>query len=340
MTGEYIDLNQARQKRDPEPRIKLVPFDKVKLTSDRRYLVKGLIPYPGLSLIWGAPKTGKSFWTFDLVMHVALGREYRGRRVQEGTVVYCCFEGQSGITARIEAFRQRFLPEDCDPVPFYLQPVTLDLIKECPELIAAIRSLGETPVVVVLDTLNRSLVGSESSDADMAAYIRAADAIREAFDCSVLIVHHCGWNETRFRGHSSLGGALDAELSVKRDLTDAILVSVVSMKEGPTGTTIVSRLDPLEVGVDADGDPIPSCVVVPAEAEERTSETRIKLSANQQTMLAVLQTAKRPLSADEWTEKAKEAGIITKRHATYWDLRTKLHEKGFVYEGANGWLPK
>lgn len=59
------------------PRIKLMPFNSISLSSDRRYLVKGVIPYPGLTVIWGPPKSGKSFWTLDLAMHVALGREYR-----------------------------------------------------------------------------------------------------------------------------------------------------------------------------------------------------------------------------------------------------------------------
>ena len=105
---EVVRLDAKRK----EPRIKLVPFDKIQLGADRRYLVKGIIPYPGLSVIWGPPKSGKSFWAFDLVMRVALGWEYRGRRVHQGPVVYCCFEGQTGIRARVEAFRQKFLGED------------------------------------------------------------------------------------------------------------------------------------------------------------------------------------------------------------------------------------
>jgi hypothetical protein len=72
--------------------------------------------------------------------------------VQEGPVVYCCFEGQSGVSARLEAFRQRFLPEEADSVPFYLQPAPMDLIKDHEELIAVIQDLEEAPVAVVLDT--------------------------------------------------------------------------------------------------------------------------------------------------------------------------------------------
>jgi AAA domain len=71
-------------------------------------------------------------------------------------------------------------------------PVTLDLIREHADLIAAIQAAGIDPVMVNLDTLNRSLFGSENSDEDMGGYVRAADAIREAFNCAVPIVHHCG----------------------------------------------------------------------------------------------------------------------------------------------------
>ena len=65
-----------------------------------------------------------------MVLHVALGWAYRERRVKQGPVVYCCFEGQSGIQARMEAFRQRFFTEEVEDVPFFLQPVTMDLVKE------------------------------------------------------------------------------------------------------------------------------------------------------------------------------------------------------------------
>jgi RecA-family ATPase len=92
-----------------EPRIKLVPFDQIRLNTDRAYLVKGLIPYPGLTVIWGPPKCGKSFWTLDVVMSVVLGTEYRGRRVHQGPIIYCAFEGQSGIR-QLTTIVHRFSP--------------------------------------------------------------------------------------------------------------------------------------------------------------------------------------------------------------------------------------
>jgi len=100
-------------------------------------------------------------------------------------------------------------------VPFYLEPVPLDLVRDHRALIAAIRrQLGDDkPVAVVLDTLNRSIRGSESSDEDMTAYVNAADAIRTAFECAVIVVHHCGIDGTRPRGHTSLTGTCAAQLA-------------------------------------------------------------------------------------------------------------------------------
>ena len=258
---------------EDEQRIRLVVFDDIKFGTERRYLVKGLIPRTGLTVVWGPPKSGKSFKVLDLVMHVALNRLYRDRRVHPGTVIYCAFEGQIGIEARCAAFRKKFLQDHHDPVPFYLEPVTLDLVKDAPELIRVIRrTLGnEKPVVIVLDTLNRSLRGSESSDEDMSAYIRAADSLREAFDCAVIIVHHCGIDGTRPRGHTSLTGAADAQLSVSRDAAGSIVMTVEYMKDGAPGDTIVSRLENVEVGTDDDGDAITSCVVVPSETSDKAA---------------------------------------------------------------------
>jgi hypothetical protein len=47
--------------RKTESRIKLIPFDKIKLGTEPRYLVKGIIPRESLAVVWGPPKCGKSF---------------------------------------------------------------------------------------------------------------------------------------------------------------------------------------------------------------------------------------------------------------------------------------
>jgi RecA-family ATPase len=133
---------------------------------------------------------------------VALGWDYRGHRVTQGPVVYVCLEGGRAFRKRREAFRLAKLKEGDDP-PFFFAVNPLSLAADRRKLIDDIkRQVGEDiPAVVCIDTLNRSLAGSENSDEDMAAYIKAADAVRDAFDCLVVIVHHSGHEAQRPRGH-------------------------------------------------------------------------------------------------------------------------------------------
>jgi len=142
-------------------------FKDIALSTDRPYLVKGLIPREGLTVVWGPPKCGKSYWTFDVAMHVALGWNYRGRNVTQGTVVYIACEGERGLAARAEAFRQKKLAEGDDP-PFFLLTTRLDLVADVEQLVVDIRAAigADHCAAVVVDTLNRSIAGSESRDED------------------------------------------------------------------------------------------------------------------------------------------------------------------------------
>jgi hypothetical protein len=248
----------------------LTRFNEITLSTSAVYLVKNLIPRAGLIIVWGPPKCGKSFWTFDITMHIARGEPYRDRPVQQGTVVYLALEGGNGFRRRIEAYRRA---HDVTEAPFYLITDRVDLIRDHHALIDCIRDAitadDGTPVIVVIDTLNRSLAGSESSDEDMAAYIQAADAIRAAFDCAITIVHHCGVDGSRPRGHTSLTGAVEAQIAVTRDDAKQIVVEVEWLKDGQEGDTIVSELEAITVGTEHDGEAITSCVVRPVETELR-----------------------------------------------------------------------
>jgi hypothetical protein len=334
--GYDYEAKKGQEQQKPR-RIRLVPFHQITLGTQRRDLIKGLIPRIGLSVIWGPPKCGKSFIAFDMFMHVVLGWEYRGRRVHAGPVVYCAFEGQQGFRARKEAWCQERLAEAADDVPFYLMPLTLNLVQGHSELIEAIKhDVGNKPAAVVLDTLNRSIQGSEDNGQDMGAYIRASDAIREAFECAVVIIHHCGHNGERPRGHSSLVAAADAVLSVRKDAAGQIVTKVDLMKDGPEGEELASRLRHVEVGQTDDGDRITSCMV-DAVAEVPLPQEQ-DLTLNQQTMFRILYRAgPEGLTQDEWNKRAREAGLGVSRRATLYDLRADLQTKKLVHEHQGVW---
>jgi len=319
--------------------IPLIPFRELTPDTRQRELIRGVFPKEGLAVTWGPPKCGKSFLILDALLHVALGWEYHGRRVAQGPVVYCAFEGQTGVRARVEAFRRHHRLDDANP-PFFLMPATLDLIGRHDDLIDAIKAqIGETrPVAVCLDTLNRSLRGSENRDEDMSAYIAACDAIRAAFGCAVIVVHHCGIERTRPRGHTSLMGAADAQVAVKRESDGRITAKVEFAKDFEADARIACALQVVDVGTDEDGETITSCVVVPADVPPKDAP---QLTSGQQTMLTILREAGPDgLSTQEWNQQARYEGLGLNRRADLADLRKALERKGLVMAGDNGWIVK
>ena len=84
--GPQAEQPEKGRSEEDQPRIKLIPFDEIKLDDEPEYLIDELIPAIGITVVWGPPKSHKSFWMFDAAMHVALGWKYRGRQVQQATV--------------------------------------------------------------------------------------------------------------------------------------------------------------------------------------------------------------------------------------------------------------
>ena len=110
------DATTGEKPRKPS-RIKLIPFEQITISdAGEEWLIKGIAPRVGVGVTWGPSQSYKSFLELDQDMHIALGWAYRSRRVQQGPVVYCAFEGGLGVSKRVEAWRRRFLPSDhADP---------------------------------------------------------------------------------------------------------------------------------------------------------------------------------------------------------------------------------
>lgn len=138
MNNKPIPIQDYEHEQKNAPRIKLIQLADIKLDLRSQDLIKGIIPRAALLVIWGPPMSGKSFWTFDVALRVALGWEYRGRRVKQGTVVYLYLEGQQNFGKRKAAFLLHHPGIDEKAVPFHLIAVPIDLVRDVHELIAAI----------------------------------------------------------------------------------------------------------------------------------------------------------------------------------------------------------
>ncbi len=155
----------------------------------------------------------------------------------------------------------------------------------------------------------------------------------------MLLVHHCGIDSTRPRGHTSLTGAADAQWAIKRQPDDTIHLFVEWMKDGPDGLELYSRLDTVTVGLDEDGIEITSCVIT--AVDKPTIEHGDQLTKNQASMFSILRGAMPGgLIMDAWNQQARTNGLGLRRRTDLLDLRTALKTKGLVYEHGGKWFAK
>ncbi|MEH3037869.1 MAG: AAA family ATPase [Sphingomonas adhaesiva] len=237
------------------------------------WLIKRLLPASGLALIYGHPGSGKSFLALDFAFHVALGWEWRGRRVRRGLVVYVGAEGLAGLKNRMVAFRHHHQIAADTPVPLALVPSAIDLQAanaDTPRLIELIRQAadesGYDPALIVVDTLSKTFgAGKENTD-DMATYVANCGKVAEAFACCVLPVHHRPKDSDNAepRGHGSLKGGVDTVILVEAGRVRK--ATVTKQKDGPEGVTELFGLLPIYLGEDEDGEDVTSCIVQPAVA--------------------------------------------------------------------------
>lgn len=240
--------------------------EEIEPSLDCLWLIKGTLPRQGLALIYGHPGSGKSFLAIDIAMHVALGLDWQARRVDKGVVIYIAAEGQRGLRNRIVAFRQHHEIEGS--VPLAMIPCPVDLHDSATDRAALSRAIrcateryAEPPVLIIIDTISKTLgAGKENTD-DLAVYVSNCGALAAEFNCCVLPVHHRPKDaeSTEPRGHGSLKAGVDTVILVESGKVKR--ARITKQKDGEEGDLVAFSLLPMTLGVDQDGDPVTSCVI-------------------------------------------------------------------------------
>lgn len=154
-----------------------------------------------------------------MALCIATGHPWHGKAVQEGLVFFVAAEGATGLASRVIGWR-RTKGKTLSKPRFKLIPQAVALASaELELLVQAILDFGQTPRLIIIDTLARTFgAGDENKQADMNAYVNAADKLRIATGAAVLIIHHSGVHEDkRERGSNVLRGAADTVIKVKRN---------------------------------------------------------------------------------------------------------------------------
>lgn len=125
--------------------------------------------------------------------------------------------------------------------------------------------------------------------------------LHKATGATVLLVHHSGKDQSKgAQGWSGLRAAADAEIEVTRNGEDRI-ATVTKMKDGEDDAKFAFKLVPVEVGIDADDDPINSCTVEPLAAVPSEHRKEPQPGSKKRTLLDAIRDV---ASIDGWVVTA------------------------------------
>jgi len=326
-TGEIIEEKKAASGRRKLP---LLYADDVSPITDTADFIENLLCENQFSVIYGESNCGKTFFMMDLAMHVAIGRKWRDRDVEQGGVVYAALEGGYNTQNRIVAFRKHY--GITETIPLAVIPSSLNLLDPEGDIQSLVEAIWEAKErignikMVIIDTLSRALHGGdENSSMDMGQLIINADAIRAITGAHISFVHHCGKDAVKgARGHSSLRAAVDTEIEISRENENApSKIKVVKQREMETGEELFFSLSAIELGQNQRGKPVTSCVVMPCDAVKEVKQ--VKMNPIQNFIYDAL--------LDALIEKGVARPMFKNsdpvRSVTYDELREVMEERGF-----------
>jgi hypothetical protein len=282
----------------PESRFGAIPWaelDHVEVRQD--WLIADMMFCGDVGMCYGASGSGKSFLMTHAGLCIARGVPFLGHDTRKGGVIYQAGEGGKGLVKRLRAYKQEH--RAFEDVPFVLLPARVNLfasdgdaeafIAEC---LAWKAVMTEPLSLIVIDTFSTASPGAnENASEDMSRLISAGEAISKATGAALMWVHHKNAAGDRERGHTSLRANIDTAIEVTKDEETSIrTLRLAKLKDGDDGLKLAFDLQTVTLGAYDDGKPITSCVVVPAQAQERTSHRR-PLPRGQKRFLKTLDTA-------------------------------------------------
>jgi AAA domain len=195
------------------------------------YLVADYVIARGHSVLYGGPGAYKSFLALAWSLSIASGIDWCDHAVEPGAVLYIAAEGFSGLLRRVDAWCEE--NEQPRPPRIHFLPEVVNFLDahDMERAHVTIDSMPEPPVLIVRDTVARTMPGGEENSAkDVGRFIAEGAKLAQHSQGGLLDLHHVTVEGNRERGSSALRGAADAMHLLKIDGADRLL-EVTKMKD-------------------------------------------------------------------------------------------------------------
>ncbi len=318
----------ATTKQAPRSRFRLRSLAEIEELPPQPAFIEGVAPSGCLFGLVGPYGCGKSFVALDWALCAATGRDWHGRKVKSGPVVYITPEGVDAFGKRTRAWRIARGAERPDNFHLITDAPQIMQPGDVGELLRLIETMPEPPALVVIDTVARHMVGGdENGQRDMGLFVDGVDRLRKAINATVLVVHHTG-KDGKMRGSTALPGALEVFVEVQKiGEKGARLTSGKAKDEAPFAPIdLIGRVVDLGA-LDANGHALTSLVF-----DLDGNPPKIRESGTEKTRAQVLEVLAvqfpKGAKASEWQKAVEEAGVA--KQSAFYNYRDALVSGGAV----------
>lgn len=290
------------------------------VTSDK-YIIKGVISQGDLAVLFGESGSMKSFVATDMAFHIAAGLSWQNKRLRQSGVLVVIGEGQAGYKKRIKAVITKHGRHDV-PIWIVPEPVALDTDAEVLRtwILKAETELGCRIDLILMDTFSLMLgSGDESNNPDVST---AFSNLRQSLENrAALLIHHVGHNANdRERGAYQIRANADVRMRVNRS-HDLITLTCLKSKDDQPFNPINMGFEVIQLGIDDDGDPVTSLVIV---------------EANQADVDAILKSAAKKLTKPEQVIIDAIGMVLSRQsHCHEDDLRAEAYKSSGLSKSDN-----
>jgi hypothetical protein len=296
------------------------------------WLIKDWLPARGLAVIYGPPKSGKTFAALDLAHAIATGREHwfggngleLNAQFQDRPVLLLALEAPETLGPRLHALAARYEGTETatrEKIMWLGREAAgfNTLTKDLPLLL---QQENIKPAAVIVDTYARLMVlngAEENNTLDQGRAAEVLERLGETIGCAVIVVAHTGKDAERgIRGSNALLAAASTaiEVSPDPDRRGVSIMRVTEQRSGPSGQKLAIGCG-CPIAIDADGETlVPVWEALAAETENETTAPSATVEAVREAVQQISASALRSTSAPEISLAALHQMVISCLPAT------------------------
>lgn len=257
LTPENYDSNDKQFTNGHDKSNRFVPIQAADFVerAEPEWIIDDILPQSQFGLLFGASGTYKTFVALDMALSIASGKEWNGKQIKQGPVLYICGEAVNGARMRVKAWAHQYGLKLQD-IPFRVVENAPNLLlkEDVAELLHAVAPFGPCSAIFI-DTLAQSTPGGdENNGKDMTRALSHCRVLSAKTGAMVMMIHHAGKDLSKgARGWSGLKAAADVEFEMTALSPMCSSLTVSKQKDGETGLSWRVQMLKIELGLNSKG---------------------------------------------------------------------------------------